>query len=185
MKQTIALLATLIALAACVQRPAAQPSEPPARMAIAIEFVGSPSMTVYAEPKEGAPVVTSYQIGETISVLAKNGDWSEIRLTEGTGWVKSSDLITAEQEAELEKNPAPRFWVAPAQVPPGKGHGELTLQAKVNTDGEVINVEVKNNTIRDPKLVQANIDALKAAKFYPLLQKGLRAPFTYEHKVAY
>jgi hypothetical protein len=184
MKQTIALLTTLLALAACIQRPAAKPVDPPARMAIAIQFVGAPVMTVYAEPRADAPIVTSYNIGETVSVLAQKAEWSEIRLTEGTGWVKSSELITAEQQAELDKNPVPRFYVAPAAVP-GKGHGQIAMEAKVNTDGEVIDVKVTQNSVRDPKLVEANVAALKAAKFYPLLQKGLRSPFTYEHKVSY
>lgn len=185
MKQTFALLLITIALVACVQRPPAQPSEPPARMAIAIMFVGPPTMTVYAEPAENAPIVTSYGIGETISVLAKKDNgWAEIRTTEGTGWVKQSDLITDEQRVALENNPEPRFYVPPVAVP-GKGRGQIVMEAKVNTDGDVIDVKITQNTIRDPKLVEANVAALREAKFYPLLQKGLRAPFTYEHRVAY
>lgn len=184
MKQTFALLIIVAALAGCVQRPAQQPVEPAARMAIAIMYVGSPVLNVYAQPAENAPVVTTYGIAETVSVLQKKDAWSEIRLTEGTGWVKNSDLITQEQEAALEKDPQPRFWVAPAAVP-GKGHGQLIMEASVNTDGEVTNVKILSNSVRDPKLVQANVAALQAAKFYPMLQKGLRAPFTYEHRVAY
>jgi hypothetical protein len=184
MKQTFALFLATIALASCVQRPPAQPAEPPARMAVAIMHVGAPAMTVYAQPRTDAPVVTTYGISETVSVLQKKDDWCEIRVTEGTGWVQTKDLITEEQQAELEKNPVPRFYVAPVTVP-GKGHGQITLEAKVNTDGEVIDVKVLQVTVRDNKLVQANIAALKEAKFYPLLEKGLRAPFTYEHHVAY
>ncbi len=184
MKHTFALLLMSVAIVACVQRPPAQPAEPPARMAIAIMHVGAPSLTVYSEPRADAPVVTSYGIAETVSVLQKKGDWYEIRVTEGSGWVKAADLITEEQQAELDKNPVPRFYVVPAAVP-AKGHGQLTLEAKVNTDGDVIDVKVLQNSMRDQKAVQANIDALKVAKFYPLLQKGLRAPFTYEHKVSY
>jgi hypothetical protein len=184
MKQTFTLFLTLIALAACVERPAAQSAEPPARLAIAIMHVGAPVLTVRAEPRADAPIVTTYSISETVSVLQKKDDWSEIRLTEGTGWVPSADLITPEQQAELDKNPTPRFFVAPAAVP-AKGHGQLTLEAKVNTDGEVIDVKVLQNTMRDSKAVEANVAALKQAKFYPLLQKGLRSPFTYEHKVSY
>ncbi len=184
MKQTFALFLSLIALAACVQRPPAQPAEPPARMAIAIMHVGAPSMTIYAQPRADAPVITAYGIGETVSVLQKKDDWYEIRVLDGTGWVQTRDLITDEQQAELDKNPVPRFYVPPAVVP-GKGHGQIKLEAKVNTDGEVIDVKVLQNTMRDKKLVEANVAALKQARFYPLLQKGLRAPFTYEHRVAY
>ena len=184
MKQTFTLLITLIALAGCVQRPASEPTEAPPRLAIAIMYVGAPVLTVYSQPAENAPVVTTYGIGETVSVLQNKNGWSEIRLNESTGWVKSADLITREQQAALEKDPTPRFFVAPAAVP-GKGHGQIIMEAKVNTDGEVIEVKVLSNTIRDPKLVEANIAALKAAKFYPMLQKGLRSPFTYEHRVGY
>jgi Bacterial SH3 domain len=184
MKQTFTLFLTLIALAGCAERPAAQPAEPPARLAIAIMHVGAPVLTVYAQPGTDAPIVTTYGISETVSVLQRKDTWSEIRLTEGTGWVQSTDLITPEQQAELDKNPVPRFYVPPAAVP-GKGHGQMTLEAKVNTDGQVIDVKVLQTTVRDSKTVEANVAALKQAKFYPLLQKGLRAPFTYEHKVVY
>ena len=185
MKTTIALLVTLLALAACVQqRPAAQPVEPPARTAIAIEYVAVPTMTVYAQPAADAPIVTTYAIAETVSVLAKQGEWSEIRTTDGTGWVHAKDLISGQQQAELDKNPVPRFFTEPAAVP-ARAFGEITLLAKVNTDGDVVEVQTLKNTTRNAKLAEANAAALRQARFYPLLQKGQRMTFTYEHKVTY
>jgi TonB family protein len=185
MKQTFAVLVTLLALAACVQqRPAAQPVEPSARMAIAIEYVAVPTMTVYAQPSTDAPIVTTYGISETVSVLKKTRDWSEVRTTDGTGWVQQKDLITGEQQAELDKNPAPRFFTEPVGVP-ARARGEITLLAKVNTDGEVIDVQTLKNTTGNKKLAEANASALRQARFYPMVQKGLRMTFTYEHKVGY
>ena len=185
MKQMIAVFVTLLVLAACTQqRPAAQPVEPSARMAIAIEYVAVPAMTVYAQPRSDAPIVTTYGIGETVSVLAKQGDWAEVRTTGGTGWVPQNNLITGEKQAEIDKNPVPRFFTEPVQIP-ARAAGEISLLAKVNTDGEVVDVQTLKNTTGSKKLAESNAQALRQARFYPLVKKGQRMTFTYEHRVFY
>ena len=118
------------------------------------------------------------------SVLARRGDWCEIRTYDGSGWVKAADLMTADQEKSFSDNPVPRFYVRPVQVA-YNGHGEIVLQAKVNTAGEVYDVNQTSSTVRDQQIADANAMALRQATFYPLVDHGQRKTFIYEHRVVY
>ena len=186
MKHTLAVL--LLVLAGCMQRPApvtndTAPKDPAERAAIAVEFVAVPSMTVYRNDTVNSEVVGRYGLNEAISVLERKGEWSLIRTFAGTGWVKSAELMTGAQSAKLDTT-TPRFYVAPRAIP-FNASGELWMQAKVNTDGAVVEVKTVKNTLRSQALVDANIAALKEAKFYPMIDKGARKVFIYEHRVYY
>ena len=185
MKRFAAALFPLLLLGACTQSAPKVAAEPPTRKAIEIEYVAVPTLNVYAEPKVGAELVTSYGINETVSILKRQGDWVEVRTVSGSGWAKGNELMTAEQAQAIADNPTPRFLVPPVQVPFAKAHGEIDMNAKVNTDGEVVEVKVANNTTRNVALADANANALMQAKFYPMVQKGQRMTFTYEHRVYY
>lgn len=153
------------------------------RPPLAIEYVAVPTMNVYASPDANARTVGTYGFSETIPILSQRGEWCEIRTFDGTGWVKAADLMTAEQEKAASANPVPRFYVPPTVIPYAR-HGEVVLQAKVNTAGEVYEVTQVSSSI-DPQVAQANVDALKQAKFYPLVDHGQRKTFIYEHRVLY
>jgi hypothetical protein len=162
------------------------PVAPENRPAIAIEYVGVPKMAAYRQPAVDAEQIGVYQISEAISILGRRGDWCEIRTYSGTGWVKAGDLITAAQKAAVEKIDTPRFFVQPELIEAGgRARGEIVFHAKVNTDGEVINVDTVQNTTGNIKLAEANADALRKARFFPMVDKGQRKTFVYEHKVYY
>ena len=187
MKHILAVLLIVLA-AACTQKPAPVtgdnlPKDPAERVAIAVEYVAVPTMNVYRAPAADAQVVGSYGLNEAISVLERKGEWSLIRTFEGSGWVKSADLMNAAQSAKLDTT-TPRFYIAPKTIP-FNTRGELWMQAKVNTDGDVVEVKTVKNTLSSPALANANIEALKAAKFYPMIDKGSRKVFVYEHRVYY
>ena len=178
----------LLAVLGCMQKPAPVSTQsttvpPDEQLAIAVEYVAVPQATVYARPAPDAQVIGSYGFTEAISVLEKKGDWTRIRTFDGTGWVKQADLMTGEQSKTVEPN-VPRFYVEPAKIP-FHTSGEIWLQAKVNTDGEVIDVQTTKNTTGSIALGNANADALKAAKFYPMVDSGSRKTFMYEHRVYY
>jgi len=182
----IAAAIFLVALfTGCAQSKPKLAAEPAVRKAIEVQYVAVPKLNVYTEPREGAALLTSYGIHETVSVLARHDGWSEIRTVDGSGWVKSAELMSADQAKALTENPSPRFLVAPVQIPDSRARGEIDLNAKVNTDGEVVEVTIANNTTKNGNLAQANASSLLQAKFYPMVQKGQRMTFTYEHKVYY
>jgi hypothetical protein len=179
----------LLILTACVKRPTpvasdTQPVPPAERLAIAVEYVGVPSMTVYERPALDATVTGSYGLSEAVSVIEVKGDWKMVRTFEGTGWVQGKDLLAAEQTKNVDLA-VPRFYVVPAPVNAPRARGEIELHAKVNTDGAVVEVKTMKNTTGSQALADQNVEALKKALFYPMVDKGTRKTFIYEHHVYY
>lgn len=183
MKRTFALLLVAIALVACTETK--KPAVEPVRKAIDIAYVAVPFLKIYDAPRPDAKLLTQYGINETVSILARKGDWCEIRTVSGTGWALASELMDVEKAKAIAEDPTPRFLLAPVAVPDARAHGEIDLNCKVNTDGEVVEVKVGNNTTRNAALADANANSLLQAKFYPMVQKGQRMTFTYEHKIYY
>ncbi|HET7433310.1 MAG TPA: SH3 domain-containing protein [Thermoanaerobaculia bacterium] len=148
-------------------------------------YVAGPQAEVRAKAQDGAPVISTYQNGEALAVLSKQGDWLEVRAGDGSGWVRASDLGTAQEKTAEEANPTPKFRVMPLPVSAPGAHGEVYFEADVNTDGEVVNVKTLSNTTGSEGLAGQNANALRAAKFQPIVIKGERKPFKYYHKVSY
>ena len=183
----IAVAVLLLLAAACKQEaPAVTDTRPlDTREPVAVRYVGAPELVVREQANDTAPVISTYQNGEAISILAEKGEWVEVRVGDGAGWAKASDLGTAEEKAEAESNPEAKFRVVPLPVSAPSTHGELYLEADVNTDGEVTTVRVLENTTGSEALAVQNTNALKAAKFYPIVQNGERKKFKYYHRVTY
>lgn len=188
MKHFSLSLLILVLAFACTQKPAPVATDtkevlPEERLAIAVEYVGVPKMEVRQSAAEAAPVVGTYGFTEAISVLEIKGDWKMIRTFDGAGWVKAADLLPGDQISKIDTT-VPRFYVVPAAVP-ATWRGELSFQAKVNTDGDVVEVKTVQNTTGSQAAADANADALKAAKFYPMVDGGTRKTFIYEYRVYY
>jgi len=73
----------------------------------------------------------------------------------------------------------------PMPVSAPSAHGEIYIEADVNTSGEVTSLRVLTNTTGSPDLAAANVAALRTARFYPIVQKGERKAFKYYHRVTY
>jgi len=186
MRKTSMILIAFILLFSCTQKPApiTQANDPADRLAIAIQYVGVPQVNVYTAPDLNSSVDSVYRYGETVSVLSFKGDWAELRTSRGSGWVSKKELMTAAELQQLVESQVPRFLTPPVAIPSAR-HGQITMQAKVNTDGEVIQVTPVKNTTGDSQLALDNANALLNARFYPMVQKGQRFTFTYEHNVTY
>jgi hypothetical protein len=189
MKKSAILFLVIIA-AACAQKRVQIASEPvrqlkpTERPAIDFLYVAVPHLLIHETPSAEAPVIGKVGIYETVPVLARNGDWSEIRLFEASGWVKSNELMDGASAAIQSNDHTPRFYVAPKQVP-FNAHGEIVFNAKVNTDGDVAEITLMKNTTGSTALAKANEAALFEAKFFPLVDKGTWRAFIYEYRVAY
>jgi hypothetical protein len=178
------IITLALVLVACTSRPPVPAADAP-RPAIDIRYVGVASMKIYAQPAEVAPVITTYGYTETVSILARKGDWVEVRTVDGSGWARAADLIGVEQVEPILKNPSPRLATAPVAIPNPRARGEIVIEAKVNTYGEVVSVRVVKNTTGLQRLADANAAALQQATFYPIVQKGRRLAFTYAYNVTY
>jgi autotransporter translocation and assembly factor TamB len=183
MKSKIAILVLLL-LVACGTKHQVPAASPGPRMAIAIQYVAVPQMTIYAQPNDVAPVLTTYAYTETVSILAKQGDWVEVRTVDGSGWAHAKDLLSAQGAAAINGE-TPRFMTPPVAIPNNGRRGELGFEARVNTDGDVVEVKMVKNTTGSEPLANANAEALKAARFYPLIQNRAHVAFTYQHHVYY
>ena len=179
-------LALLLLLAiACKPETVVDTTPTDTREPVAIRYVGSPELAVREQPNDTAPVIVTYQNGEGVSVLADKGEWVEVRTGDRAGWARAAELTTAEGKQESEDNPQPKFRVMPMPVSAPSVHGEIYLEADVNSDGEVVSVRTLVNSTGSPALEAQNTQALKAASFYPIVQKNQRVKFKYYHRVTY
>ncbi|HEX8617634.1 MAG TPA: SH3 domain-containing protein [Thermoanaerobaculia bacterium] len=181
------LLVALLFLVACKgeQRTVTDTGTMDVREPVAVKYVGAPELNVRAQANDTAEVLAAYQNGEAISILADKGEWVEVRTGDRSGWAKSAELTDAAGAEEQEENPQPKFRVTPRPVSAPSAKGEIYLEADVNSDGDIIGVRTLANTTGSPALEAQNTDALKAAKFYPIVQNGNRVPFKYDHRVRY
>ena len=140
---------------------------------------------MHQKADDAAPVLVTYQNGETISVLAKKGEWVEVRTGDrsGLGARGRAHVGGGSEGSRRESVPEVPRHVIPVTAPGAKG--EIYLEADVNSDGEVLSVRVLLNTTGSPTLLDRNIGALEQAQFYPIVQKGERKGFKYYHRVTY
>jgi TonB family protein len=182
----LALLVLLAAAAACKQETVVTDTTPvDTREPIAIRYVGSPELPVRQQPNDTAPILVTYQNGESISIMAEKGEWVEVRSGDGSGWARAADLTSAEGKQQAEDNPEPKFRVMPMPVSAPSAKGEIYLEADVNSDGEVTSVRTLSNTTGSAALERQNTDALQNAKFFPIMQNNQRTKFKYYHRVTY
>src|ERR1051326_8379210 len=135
MKRTFALLVITAAFLACTKSAPVVIVQPPAKKAVDIAYVAVPFLKVYDAPRAGATQITQYGINETVSILTKRGEWSEVRTVDGSGWVLTSELMDAAKAKAIADDPTPRFLVAAPAVPDARARGEIDLVAKGHTDG--------------------------------------------------
>ena len=186
MKSALAVLVPLMLLAGCKSEPAVTDTTPiDDRVPIAVRYVGAPELVIRAEASDTAAQIATYQNGEAVSILADKGDWVEVRSGSGSGWAKAADLTDAAGMQEQQDNPQPKFRVVPMPISAPSAKGEIYIEADVNSDGEVTSVRVITNTTGSEALAHQNAEALKTARFYPIVQDGERRPFKYYHRVTY
>ncbi|HEX9163927.1 MAG TPA: SH3 domain-containing protein [Thermoanaerobaculia bacterium] len=176
-------IAVLALLGACSR--AEQPPPTDTREPIEISYVTAPALRVHAQPNDASPLVLTYENGEAVSVMSKKGDWVEVRVGDRTGWGHAADLGSAKEAKQQEENPEVRFRVFPSPVSNPSAHGEIYLEADVNTDGDVVGVRTIGNSTGSEALAAENAASLQQAKFYPIVKKGQRKPFKYYHRVTY
>ena len=169
------LLALLVACA--------KPEEPvptDTREAIAVQYVGAPEMQVHKWAKDDSEVIAKFLNGESVSVMSRRGDWTEIRTGGGTGFVKTADLTDSP-----DKEPTPKFRHIPSPVTAPGAKGTVYIEAQVNNEGDVTSSKIITNTTGSNELAIKNQAALEKAKFHPIVVKGERKPFVYYYRVDY
>ncbi|HEV2721919.1 MAG TPA: SH3 domain-containing protein, partial [Thermoanaerobaculia bacterium] len=95
MKSKIAILVLLLLVACGTKRQVPVASADTPRMAIEIQYVGVPQMSIHAQPNDVSPVITTYGYTETVSILSRQGEWVEVRTVDGSGWAHAKELINS------------------------------------------------------------------------------------------
>jgi len=155
-------------------------------MPIATQYVRGASLPIHATPDDASRVITTYQASEAVSILSRKGDWVEVSTAFGSGWAHAAELASGDEMPKpAADNEAARFIVPPEPVASPGASGDLTLEADVSSNGDVLGVRVTLNNTGSEGLAQRNVTALQKAKFAPIIKHGQRMPFTYEHRVHY
>jgi hypothetical protein len=178
----------LLLAAACKQETVVTDTTPmDTREPVSVRYVGAPELPVREKPEDAAPVIATYQNGEAMSVLTDKGEWVEVRTGDRAGWARAADLVNAEGKERAEADPQSqvKFKIMPLPVAAPGAHGEIYLEASVNSEGEVISVRTLANTTGSMALEAQNTAALMRGRFYPIVQNGERKPFKYDHHVTY
>src|SRR3712207_3081616 len=90
---TRAAVAALVALllAACEgQHTVTDTGTMDTREPLAVKYVGAPELNVRAQPNDTASVLTTYQNGEAVTILADKGEWVEVRTGDRSGWARAA-----------------------------------------------------------------------------------------------
>jgi len=178
------LLIAALGLTACNSEPSSTETTD-TRMPIEVQYVRDSALKIHTKASDGAPVVTTYQHGESVSVLSRRGAWAEVRIATGSGWVHANELVGAAEATKEADNTKPHFTREPQPVSQPGIHGEVVLEADVNTDGVVTNVRTIRNTTGSASLEARNVASLREALFTPVVRHGRREAFVYEHRVHY
>lgn len=181
------LVVAALLLAACSK---SEPRSEPAidtRVPIGVEYVRGAELPIHAKPDAASPVVTKYLASEAVSILSRQGEWVEVRTVSGSGWAKASELASGSEIAAGAggDSTSPRFIVPPEPVSQPGAAGEIVLEADVSSNGEVFGIRVIRNTTNSDGLAARNVASLQKAKFAPIVKRGQRMPFIYEHRVHY
>ncbi|MEA2328277.1 MAG: hypothetical protein QOE68_3236 [Thermoanaerobaculia bacterium] len=173
----------IVLLAACSQPETTVVTD--TRQPIAIRYVGAPEAAVHKWATDGSPVIAKFLNGEGVSVLARKGDWLEVRTAGASGFVHAADLTDATEAQKERDNPNPKFRNIPSPVTAPGVKGSVYIEANVNTEGEITSTTIISNTTGSDELGQRNAAALERARFYPIVVRGDRKPFIYYYRVDY
>lgn len=160
------------------------PPEPPSRETITVKYAAG-DLEIRASPKDDSTLITTYKTGESVSILAEQGEWSEIKISyEKSGWAKSASLVANKADVSSTADNV-RFRIPPAPVTQPGVKGVIVLEASVNVHGDVTGVRTLENSTGRKDLESRTADSLRQAKFFPLLQDGKAQKFVYEYTATF
>jgi uncharacterized protein YgiM (DUF1202 family) len=176
-------LVCVLLAAACAREQVIAPTD--TREPVEVAYVTGPELRVHTQPNDASPLIVSYENGESVSIMSKQGDWVEVRVGDRTGWANKGSLGTGAEAKAQQDDPQVRFRKFPAPVSAPSAKGQIYYEAEVNTDGDVVSVRTLENTTGSEALAAQNAASLQSAKFYPIVKGNERKPFKYYHRVTY
>jgi uncharacterized protein YgiM (DUF1202 family) len=179
--------------------PAPVPEPPPPAPAAPTEpapvgnvRVTTAMLNVRKEPATTADVLTQVKRDDRLALLATRGDWSNVRLADGTtGWV-STKLVTSDAPSNATSRrrgnclPDSEFRFTQPPVPSFSdtqtAHGVVTVDANVDARGVVTSTRITSNTTGDPSLATLAEKEIQRAKFAPPVRNCEPKAFIFTYK---
>lgn len=185
-------------LAACAGPPAPPPaSQPPQQVevpgeenAIGTVKVTATTLNVRREASPAADVVAQVRKGERLALLASGDEWDRVRLGNGAvGFVSAQHVIregaprarrgcAPDSDYQFVKTPTPSFSDSGA-------HGMVTVEANVDSRGNVTSTRVIGNTTGDNSLGGLAEGEIRQAKFSPPVRNCVAKAFIFTYKRAF
>ena len=187
------LLLGLLILAACSSPPPPapetvppQPQTPAEEKAIGTVRVTANTLNVRREASASSDVIKQVKKGEKLALLSTSDDWDRVRLPSGeVGFVsvlhvmreggKARKGCPADAEYEFVKTPTPAFSDSGA-------HGIVTVDATVDTKGNVTGTKVISNTTGDEALSVLTEREIRGATFKPPIRNCVPKTFIFTYK---
>ncbi len=186
----LALPAVLIGLIAGCRTAAPPPAPAPVEATPGPGAAAAPEETVRvtgsrlnvrSEPTTSAATVAKVRRGEKLAVLARDGEWVQVRLADGaTGWA-SARYVANERPCAADKAGAELLSDVPLSFRDGAAIGRVVIEAAVDASGSVTATKVVQDTTGTPELVQRAVGEVKGFKFAPPVRNCRPVPFTYTY----
>ena len=158
--------------------PEAVPAAPPPP--VYVRVTGS-KLNVREAPATTARVLARSPRGTRLIKRGEEGDWLEVELADGTrGWVHrgyvSAEPVCAPDSSEpvIISEPVVGFFE-------GARHGRVVIEATVSKSGDVVAVEVKENTTGSPEQEAVAVEELRRLRFAPFVRDCRPVPFIYTY----
>ena len=182
----------LVLLAACASPPppapetTPQPQPPAEEKAIGTVRVTATTLNVRREASGSSEVIKQVKKGEKLALLSTSDDWDRVRLASGeVGYVSVLHVIRegtkarkgcpADAEYEFVKTPTPAFSDSGA-------HGIVTVDATVDTKGNVTATKIVSNTTGDEALGVLTEREIRSATFAPPIRNCVPKSFIFTYK---
>ena len=184
-------LAIVCLLAACstppppAPSPSPEPETPGVEKAIGTVRVTATTLNVRREASASSEVVAQVRKGERLALLTAGDQWHRVRLANGTiGFVSVDHVVRegagrrgcpADTEYQFVKTPTP-------DLREGAAHGIVTIDASVDTRGNVTSTKVVSNTTGDDTLGALAEREIRGAKFSPPIRNCVAKAFIFTYK---
>ena len=192
------IAAVVLVLAACASPapPPAQPVPEPQPVAVPREEASIGTVRVTASVlnvrKEGAlasEVIAQTKKGDRLALLADDDQWMRVRLADGTVGYVSAPLVKrdgAQQSRARKGCPADSdYSFAKAPLPSfsdrATAHGIVTVDATVDTKGNVTSTKIISNSTGDETLAFLAEREIQKAKFVPPIRNCAARPFIFTY----
>jgi len=184
-------LVVVLFLASCAAPPPPAPAPAPREVggqekAIGTVRVTATTLNVRREAAAASEVVAQVRKGERLALLSAGDQWHRVRLGNGAiGFVSVDHVIREGAPRRRGCAPDADFSFVKTPVPDLRertAHGVVTVDASVDTKGNVTSTKIVGNTTGDDSLGAIAEREIKAARFLPPVRNCVAKAFIFTYK---